>query len=100
MATGGLQMGMNRLEPMGNFSRGIAHTMTPTHLNFHGPHIHMAMGGPMPMHPGMMMHRPMPMAGHQMMPHPAMGGPGMSSLGAAARPQMPMGAGVPMGVLG
>lgn len=85
MAVGGLQMGMNRLEPMGNFSRGIAHAMTPTHMNFHAPRVHMAFGG-MPMqHP--MMHRPMPMgAGLPMgggMPHPMMR-PGMSSLGAGA----------------
>src|ERR1019366_1395758 len=46
MALGGLQMGLNRLEPMGSFNRGIAHALTPTHLNFHAPH--MAMGGAMP----------------------------------------------------
>jgi hypothetical protein len=46
MALGGLQMGLNRLEPMGSFNRGIAHALTPTHLNFHAPH--MAMGGVMP----------------------------------------------------
>jgi hypothetical protein len=81
MAVGGLQMGMNRLEPMGNFNRGIAHSLTPTHLNFHGPHLHLAMGG-MPMaHPGMMMHRP-PMMGAGMQ-RPMMH-PGMSSLGMGA----------------
>ena len=46
MALGGLQMGLNRLEPMGSFNRGIAHALTPTHLNFHAPH--MAIGGVMP----------------------------------------------------
>jgi hypothetical protein len=54
MALGGLQMGLNRLEPTGAFTRGIAHSLTPTKLNFHSPHIaHFALGG-MPMRPGMM----------------------------------------------
>jgi|SRR5580693_3564862 hypothetical protein len=80
MAMGGLQMGMNRLEPMGNFSRGIAHAMTPTHMNFHAPRLHMAMGGLPMAHP--MMHRPMPMGAGMPMQHPMMR-PGMSSLGGA-----------------
>jgi hypothetical protein len=90
MAMGGVQMGMNRLEPMGNFNRGIAHAMTPTHLNFHAPRMHMAMGGPMPMqHP--MMHRPMPMGAGMGMPmqHPMMR-PGMSSLGAGGMGGAPL----------
>ena len=49
MAMGGLQMGLNRLEPTGLFNRSIAHGMTPTRLNFHAPHVgsthHFAMGG-------------------------------------------------------
>jgi len=57
-ALGGLQMGLNRLEPTGAFSRGIAHSLNPTKLNFHTPHPgHFAMGGMMP---AMGMQRPMP----------------------------------------
>jgi hypothetical protein len=77
MAVGGLQMGMNRLEPMGNFNRGIAHSLTPTHLNFHAPRLRMAYGGMPGMGGGLppqMMQRPM--NGMPMRPPMPMGGAG------------------------
>jgi hypothetical protein len=99
MAIGGLQMGLNRLEPMGGFNRGIAHSMTLPHVSPGAmrPHMpHFAMGGmpspmgqPMPMGAGMgmpqPMARPMPMGAQPMM-NPAMGGSSLAGNPMTARP--------------